>query len=173
MVDHYQILKLNHGCTKDEIQQAYHAALFNKPKHLNTLSEEKWFEQIQSAYEYLSKRSVRRIQYTSKDILLNGLYVNCNGRSYILSDYDKAMIRKGSEPPYILAGMLLIIIGILTIPFFVGPAIIAAGVCALFIKNYFLILVSQEGDTQLIHGNKFRMKKISRKINLAMKEFAE
>lgn len=132
-----------------------------------------WYNEIQSAYEYLSDSSKKRIQYTSGDILLNGIYVNCNGRSYILTDYDRAVIRKGSDPPYIIAGLILIVIGILTIPFFVGPAIMATGICGLFIKDYYLILVSRAGDTQLIHGNRFRMKKIARKINQAMQEFTQ
>lgn len=173
MHEAYSILNLKPGCTKQEVETAYHHVLVNKPRHINDMALGKWYNEIQSAYEYLSDNSKRRIQYTAGDILLNGLYVNCNGRSYILSDYDRSVVRKGSESPFIVVGLILIVIGILTIPFFVGPAIMAAGICGLFIKDYYLILVSPGGDTHLIHGNKFRMKKISRKINLAMAEFTE
>jgi curved DNA-binding protein CbpA len=112
----------------------------------------------------------KQIYYTTKEIVLNGLYVNSGGKSYMLSDYDGSTIRKDDNSNFIILGVLLIIIGIITIPFFVGPIFIVLGIYGFFYKDYFVVLIGREGDEALIKGRKAKMKKICTLINKAIKE---
>jgi len=116
------------------------------------------------------KAKRKNVYYTSKDLVLNGLYINCGGRSYGLSDYDKSVIRKDDNSSFIFIGIFLIIIGIFTISFFVGIFFLMLGIFALFYKEYFVVLIGKQGDIALIKGRKAKMKKISNLINQAIEQ---
>jgi curved DNA-binding protein CbpA len=112
----------------------------------------------------------KKIYYTSKDLILNGLYLFHNKISYKLSDYDKSTIRKNDETQFGCFGIILIIIGILTITFFIGILFLFVGIALLFYKEYFIILINKKGETLLLKGTKSKMKKISNIINKAIIE---
>jgi curved DNA-binding protein CbpA len=112
----------------------------------------------------------KKIYYTSKDLILNGLYLFHNKISYKLSDYDKSTIRKNDETQFGCFGVILIIIGILTITFFVGILFLFVGIALLFYREYFIILINKKGETLLLKGTKSKMKKISNIINKAIIE---
>lgn len=112
----------------------------------------------------------KKIYYTSKDLILNGLYLFHNKISYKLSDYDKSTIRKNDETQFGCFGVILIIIGILTITFLIGILFIFLGIGLLVYKEYFIILINKKGETLLIKGTKSKMKKISKIINKAIIE---
>ncbi len=112
----------------------------------------------------------KKVFYTSKDLVLNGLYVNCGGHSYELTDFDKSAIRKDDNTNYIFIGVIMIIIGIITISFFIGIFFLLFGIYALFYREYFVVLIGKQGDIPLIKGRKAKMRKISRLINKAIEE---
>lgn len=112
----------------------------------------------------------KQIYYTSKDLVLNGLYVNAGGKSYQLTDYDSSTIRKDDNSSFFILGILFLIVGIFTIPFYVGPVFIALAISAFFYKEYFVVLIGREGDEVLIKGRKNKMKKISNLINRAIRD---
>jgi len=113
-----------------------------------------------------AKRKI--IYYTSKDLILNGLYVYHNKKSYKLVDYDRADIRKNDDSQYGCIGIFMILIGILTVAFFIGIPLILLGIGLLFYKDYFVILISKKGETLLIKGTKSKTKKISKLIDKAI-----
>lgn len=108
-----------------------------------------------------------KIYYTSKDLSVNGMYIYKDGKSYLIDKYDSVALRKDDNSNFVGAGILLIIVGILTIAIFIGPFLLALGIFVLFNKEYFLVLVNEYGDTPLIKGNKQKMKRIANKINIA------
>jgi curved DNA-binding protein CbpA len=108
--------------------------------------------------------------YTSKDLVLNGLYVNCGGRSYELTNYDKSTIRKDDNSSFVFIGIVMIIIGIITIASFIGIFLLLFGIYALFFREYYVVLIGKQGDIPLIKGRKAKMRKISRLINRAIEE---
>jgi hypothetical protein len=118
--------------------------------------------------EQKEKTKRGKVYYTSKNLLLNGLYINCKGENYNLSDYDSATIRRDDNSNFITLGIILIIVGILTITFFVGILFLVYGILALFYKEYFIVLINKTGDAPLIKGRKSKMKKIVHLINEAM-----
>jgi len=107
-----------------------------------------------------------KIYYTSKDISVNGMYIYKDGKSYLLDDYDAVYLRKDDDYNLVFA-IVLIIVGILTLPFFIGNFIIAWGIYELINKKYFIVLVNEYGDIPLIKGRKQRMRRIAKKINQA------
>jgi len=112
----------------------------------------------------------RKVFYTSKDLVLNGLYVNCGGRSYELNDFDKSTIRKDDNSNFVLIGIVMIVIGIITISFFIGIFLLLLGIYGLFYREYFVVLIGKQGDIPLIKGRKAKMRKISKLINKAIGE---
>ncbi len=116
------------------------------------------------------KNKRKKIFYTSKDLVLNGLYVNCGGRSYELTDFDNSTIRKDDNSSFVFIGIVMIIIGIITITFFIGIFLLLFGIYGLFYREYFVVLIGKQGDTPLIKGRKSKMRKISKLINRAIKE---
>jgi DnaJ-domain-containing protein 1 len=107
------------------------------------------------------------IYYTSNDISVNGLYIYKDGKSYLLDNYDSVVLRKDDSSNFILTGIVLIIVGILTFGFFIGALLIVWGIYLLFYKEYFIVLVNEYGDMPLIKGGKQKMKRIANKINKA------
>jgi len=110
----------------------------------------------------------QRVYYTSKNLLLNGLYINCKGMNYNLVDYDGATIRKDDNSNFVTFGIILIIVGIITVTFFIGILLLVYGIFSLFYKEYYIVLISKTGDTPLIKGRKKKMKKITALINKAI-----
>ena len=129
------------------------------------------YEQINSQHRTSEKeRRKKTIHYTSKDLVLSGSYINCNGKNYLLDDYDLATLRKDDGSNFIFIGIVFIIIGILTIAFFIGTFFLLYGIYALFFREYYIVLISKYGDTALIKGRKGKMKGIVNKINKAITE---
>lgn len=126
-------------------------------------------EEEQKRQEQKIKEKKSKIFYTSKKISVNGLYIYMNGQSFQLKDYYSSTIRKDDDSNFVFIGVVMIIIGIFTITFFIGTLLIAWGIYGLFYKEYFVVLVDKYGDTPLIKGRKQKMKRISKKINQAMK----
>ena len=108
-----------------------------------------------------------KIYYTSKDLSVNGMYIYKDGKSYLIDNYDSVALRKDDDSNFVFAGILLIIIGILTIAIFIGIFLLILGIFALFSKEYFIVLVNEYGDVPLIKGNKRKLKRIANKINKA------
>ncbi len=149
----------------------------NSAKSSSTFGFTNGFRHDDFYYEFQKKRQKedeeekakrQRVYYTSKSLLLNGLYINCNGQSYNLTDFDNATIRKEDGSIFVTLGILLIIVGILTITLFIGIILITLGVLALFYKEYLVIVVSKNGDIPLLKGRKRKMKKIALLINKAI-----
>lgn len=116
--------------------------------------------------EKLKERRTK-IYYTSKDLSVNGMYVYKDGTSYLLDNYDSAALRKDDNSNFVFVGIVLIIVGILTIAFFIGAILLVWGIYGLFYKEYFVVLVNEYGDIPLIKGRKHKMKRITNKINQA------
>ncbi|MBW6459925.1 MAG: hypothetical protein K0B08_05065 [Bacteroidales bacterium] len=95
------------------------------------------------------------------------MYIYKDGKSYLLDDYDSVALRKDDNSNFVFIGIVLIIVGILTIAFFIGAFLLVFGIYGLFYKEYFLILVNEFGDVPLIKGRKQKMKRIANKINQA------
>jgi len=108
-----------------------------------------------------------QIYYTSKHLSINGMYIYNDGKSYLIDNYDSVVLRKDDNSNFVFVGIILIIIGILTIAFFIGTFLLILGVFGVFHKEYFIVLVNEYGDTPLIKGNKQKMKRIADKINRA------
>ena len=108
-----------------------------------------------------------KIYYTSKDLSVNGMYIYKDGKSFLIDNYDSVVLRKDDSSSFVFVGIVLIIIGILTIAFFIGIFLLILGIFGLFHKEYFIVLVNEYGDTPLIKGNKQKMKRIANKINKA------
>ena len=126
-------------------------------------------EEEQKRREQEIKEKKSKIFYTSKKISVNSLYIYVNGKSFQLKDYDSSTIRKDDDSNFVFMGVLMILIGIFTITFFIGAFLIAWGIAGLFYKEYFVVLIDKYGDTPLIKGRKQKMRRISQKINQAMK----
>jgi hypothetical protein len=92
------------------------------------------------------------------------------GQSYELIDYDKSAIRKDDNSSFVFIGVIMIIIGILTITFFIGIFFLLFGIYGLFYREYFVVLIGKYGDIPLIKGRKSKMRKISKLINRAIEE---
>ncbi|MBV5312083.1 MAG: DnaJ domain-containing protein [Prolixibacteraceae bacterium] len=109
-----------------------------------------------------------QIFYTSKNISVNGMYIYTDGKSYLLDKYDLATLKKDDNSMSVFAGIVLIIIGILTIPLIFGVFLLVMGISGLFYKEYFIVLVNEHGETLLIKGKKQRIKLIVNQINKAI-----
>lgn len=138
----------------------------------NSSTESQMKEMARKLKEMKEAEDVKRkkIYYTSKDLILNGLYIFHNKISYKLSDYDKSTIRKNDDSQYGCFGIFMILIGLLTFTFFIGVLFIFIGISLLFYKEYFIILINKKGETLLIKGAKSKMRKISNLINKAIIE---
>lgn len=112
----------------------------------------------------------KKVFYTSKNLIINGLYINSEGKSFLLTDYDYSTIRKDDNSNFIFIGIIMIIIGVITLPFIIGIFILSFGLFGLFYREYFIVLIGKRGDTALIKGRKSKMRRISKLINRAMKE---
>ncbi|MDP4239243.1 MAG: DnaJ domain-containing protein [Bacteroidota bacterium] len=131
--------------------------------------EERKAENIRQKTEKRKQEERRsRIYFTSKELSVNGLYVYQDGKSYLLDNYDIATLRRNDNANFIYIGIILIVVGILTIIFFIGTILIAWGIYSLFYKEYFVVLVNEYGDIPLIKGRKQKMKRIANKINEAI-----
>jgi len=179
----FKEVKEAYDILSDEKKRADYDLKFNKEnfkqeyKYSSTSNSSDWVEDMldnleaqRKKEEQKQKKKRKNVYYTSKNLLLNGLYLNTNGQSYNLSEFDKATIRKSSESGSIFLGISLIIIGILTVTLFIGPFIIAFGIFALFYRSYFLVLIGFQGEIPLLKGTKRKMKRVSRLINKAIKE---
>lgn len=124
----------------------------------------------QKSKDELEQKKRQTIYYTSKQLLLNGLYINCNGRNYELDNYDASTLKKDDSTNYILTGSAMIIIGVFTITFFIGFMLLMIGIYLLFYREYIIVLVGKKGDVPLIKGKKSKMKHISKLINLAIQK---
>jgi len=163
----------------DNRRQVYDLKLKNQNsgRSSSTFGFSHGFHQDDFYYEFQKKRQKeeeeekakrQRVYYTSKNLLLNGLYINCNGQSYNLADFDNATIRKDDSSIFVTLGMMSIIVGILTITLFIGIVFITLGILALFHKDYLIIGASKTGDIPLLKGRKRQMKKIALLINKAI-----
>jgi DnaJ-domain-containing protein 1 len=129
-------------------------------------------EQIQEE-EKKNQEDLKRskIYYTSKELLLNGMYLNCSGYSYKLSDFDSSTIRKDDTSNNGFWASILIFLVALTAAFAgVGYIFLLWGIYLLIFKDYFLVLITSNGDVPLLKGGKSKMKKISSIINKAVLE---
>ncbi len=126
-------------------------------------------EEKQKAETQANREKKSKIFYTSKNLTINGIYINLKGESFLLENYDSSTIRKDDNSDFVFIGVVLIIIGILTIAFFIGVFLIIWGISGLFYKEYYVVLTNEYGDTPLIKGRKRKMKRISNRINKAMK----
>lgn len=117
------------------------------------------------------KREIRikerksKVFYTSKELIVNGMYIHINGKSYLLDDYDIVTLRKDDNSNFVFFGIVLIVIGVLTLAFFIGFLLLFWGIFGLFYKEYFLVLVNEKEDVPLIKGRKQKMKRIMNQIN--------
>lgn len=127
-------------------------------------------ERKEKGKKYKERSKRKKVFYTSKDLVLNGLYVNCGGQSYELIDYDKSALRKDDNSNFVFVGIVTIIIGIITISIFIGTFLLLFGIYLLFYREYFVVLIGKQGDIPLIKGRKAKMRKISRLINRAIAE---
>ena len=123
-------------------------------------------EKIKQEKERIKERK-SKVFYTSKDLIVNGMYIYKDNKSYLLDDYDTVTLRKDDNSNFIFLSILLIIVGILTFAFFIGILLLSAGIAGLFYKEYFVVLVNEKGDLSLIKGNKQKMKRILKRINQA------
>lgn len=141
-----------------------------RAENIKQENERREIENEKRKKEEKLKKKRAKIYYTSKDISVNGLYIYKGGKSYLLDDYDSVALRKDDNSNFIFVGIVLIIVGILTIAFFIGALLLALGIYGLFYKEYFVVLVNEFGDIPLIKGRKQKMKRIVNKINQAKKE---
>ena len=127
-------------------------------------------ENIEKERLRIEELKKKKIYYTSQNLIVNGIYINCNGITYKLTDYDSSTIRKNDNSSFVLIGIIMIVICVFTFAFFIGILIFFFGIYALFYKEYFIVLIGRNGDIPLIKGLKYKMKKISRLINIAIKD---
>lgn len=150
----------------------YSSANFNQNRYKSSSVDDLLNELDRKDREKIQKERNKRkkVFYTSKDLVLNGLYVNCGGRCYKLTEYDKSTIRKDDSYSFVFIGIVMIIIGIITFAFFIGIFLLLFGIYILFFREYFVVLIGKQGDIPLIKGRKAKMNKISRLINRAIEE---
>lgn len=161
--DKRAIFDLNYS---DSSKKSYSRANQNSSTKTALKEMMNFFDEKKKAEEIKRKK----IYYTNKELILNGLYVFHNGVSYKLSDYDKSIIRKNDEAENGCVGIIMILIGIATLTFYVGILFLFIGVGLLFYKEHFVILIDKKGETLLIKGKKSKMRKISNLINRAIIE---
>lgn len=142
---------------------------YNKQSYSKYEKDRQNEEEKRKANEKVRERK-SKVFYTSKDLIVNGMYIYNNGRSYLLDDYDSITLRKDDNSNFVFIGIVFIIIGILTISFFIGFFIIMMGIFGLFHKEYIIVLINEKGDIPLIKGPKRKMIKIAKRIKQA-KEF--
>ena len=152
----------------DDIKRAEYDTNNNFKSHNHSSYTQEKIDSQQRTNEKEKRKKI--IYYTSKNLVLSGSYINCNGKNYLLDDYDLATLRKDDGSNFIFIGIVFIIIGILTIAFFIGTFFLLYGIYALFFREYYIVLVSRNGDTALIKGRKGKMKTIVNKINKVIEE---
>jgi len=159
-------LNITNNSSSRRSKYAYQRSYANQTVNdvINNLNKE---SNEKSAQERTKRR---KVYYTSKDLVLNGLYINCSGQSYELGDYDFSTIRKDDSSSYVSIGIVLIILGVITFTFVIGTFFLIFGVLALFHKEYFVVLIGKKGDVSLVKGGKAKMRKISKLINQAINE---
>jgi len=111
-----------------------------------------------------------RVYYTSSIISINGLYIDCKNKRYILTDYESAVIRKDEGISMLFISILLILLGLITLVFVIGILFIALGIYGLFYKEYILFLRGNKDDVWLLNGKKPKMEKLCNFINQAIYE---
>jgi DnaJ-domain-containing protein 1 len=113
------------------------------------------------------KERKSKVFYTSKNLIVNGMYIYKDGKSFLLDDFDIVTLRKDDNSNFVFIGIFLIIIGVLTIAFFIGILFLAWGIYGLFYREYFVVLVNEKEDVPLVKGRKQKMKKIIKQISKA------
>lgn len=130
-------------------------------------------ERLEKEKSQNEERKRKKVYYSSKDLILNGEHVDFNRKIHYLMFYDTAIIRKLDNSNFVLIGIVLIILGILTITFFIGILFLTWGVCAFFIREYNVVLIGRGGEVPLIKGSKVKMKKLAQTINIAIRALSE
>jgi DnaJ-domain-containing protein 1 len=175
----------------DDSSRASYDLNFNQPSSYNTSKqsyrsntqsyedlkrEREKQEREQRKTEQKEKETEQKLKcdtvfYTSKQVSVNGLYVNCKGEIYLLENYDSAMVAtKGSIS--ITYAIFCIVCGLLTVAgiWILGLIFIGGGVAGLFDrKKHYVVLLNRYKETTLIKGRKRKMKKVANKINQAIK----
>lgn len=80
------------------------------------------------------------------------MYIYYHNKSYLIDDFDFVTLRKDDSSNFVFSGIVLIIIGFLTIAFFIGILLLPTALL-LFYKEYFVVLINEK-------GSKHKMKKI-------------
>ena len=114
------------------------------------------------------------IYYRDKSVIVNGLEVICVDKTYKLSWYKAAEIKKMRRTISHFWGLASIVAGLLTLNMiYIGIILLYIGFAIIFYRSYALMLVNTLGKNQIFKGSKRRMRKIAKKINTAIKENAE
>lgn len=87
------------------------------------------------------------------------MYIYYHNKSYLIDDFDFVTLRKDDSSNFVFSGIVLIIIGFLTIAFFIGILLLPTALL-LFYKEYFVVLINEK-------GRKHKMKKIVMRIKRA------
>ena len=65
--------------------------------------------------------------------------------------------------------MFLVVVGILTLYFYIGALFLTLGLFMIFQREYIIVLVGQDGDVPIMKGRKGKMRKIAERLNRAIK----
>lgn len=170
-----QYYRQSHYKSDEELKREKEQKEKERQEREDTLQKEKARQENEKQERETEKRKLderikerkSKVFYTSNKLIVNGMYIYKDGKSFLLDDFDIVTLRKDDNSNFVFIGIVLIIIGILTIAFFIGILLLAWGIYGLFYREYFVVLVNEKEDVPLIKGRKQQMKRIMNRINKA------
>lgn len=148
----------------DTFKRADYDRKLNESKSSNSYKGYDYIEEILKK-EREKDAKAKQIVYASEEIVISGLYINANNKSYPISEIDISIISKNQGNRSTWAWVFLII-GIITAIFLVGFLLIAISVFLFLLpQEHLLILVNRDGNTPVLKGSKKDLKILSDLIN--------